>query len=37
VLFEREGETLTPASTVETQSGEVLDAEPTLERVKESG
>lgn len=34
VLFVREGETLTLASTVDPQSGEVLEAELTLERVK---
>jgi Flp pilus assembly secretin CpaC len=34
VLVMREGETLTLASTVDPQSGEVLEAELTLERVK---
>jgi Flp pilus assembly secretin CpaC len=34
VLVVREGETLTLASTVDPQSGEVLEAELTIERVK---
>jgi DNA-directed RNA polymerase specialized sigma24 family protein len=34
VLFLREGETLTLASTVDPQSGEAVEAELTLERVK---